>query len=186
MTLPLAVLLAVTVAWTVLSFYLSLRQSTHVRAHRANVPADFADEVTRTDHEKAADYTAARERLARFETLAEAALTLAWVFGGINILYGMVAAIIPPSLTRGVVFLILTGVVSGLVGLPFGLLRAFGIEKTFGFNRTTPLTFTLDKLKGAVIGLAVATAIPVPAATFSRFTSHNYISLSASIRGAIH
>ena len=153
MTPLLIVFVAATVTWTVLELALSLRQTRNVTAHRDSVPSDFAGTVTADEHRKAADYTAARERLGRFETLTEALLPLFWALGGIDLLYGALSQAVPPGLTRGVLFFLATGLVGTLVGLPFALARAFGIEARFGFNKVTPTLFVLDRLKGAAISL---------------------------------
>lgn len=146
---------AATLFWVVVALFLSHRQVAHVLAHRGSVPADFAEGVTLADHQKAADYTVARERLARLDTVLDALVTLAWVFGGIGALYGLIVDATPPSLTRGVIFLVATTVVRSLLGLPLDLYRVFRLEARFGFNTTTPATFLADRLKGALIGLAV-------------------------------
>ncbi len=153
--LSLAFILA-TLVWTAFALYLSRRQSAFVRDRRDKVPADFAGAFTPETHRTAADYTVARERLARWETVTEAALAIAWALGGIDALYALASALLPPSLGRGVVFLLLTGAVGTLVALPFQLVRAFRIEERFGFNRTTVRQFALDRLKAAAIGLVVA------------------------------
>ena len=126
------------------------------------MPADFVAEITPDAHRTAADYTRARERLARWETLAEALVGIVWALGGIDLLYGAIARDMPPSLWRGVVFLVATGVVGTLVALPFQLARAFRIETRFGFNTTTPLQFAVDRLKAALLTLVVA--VPLLAA----------------------
>ena len=147
---------AATLFWAALALVLSHRQVVHVMAHRGSVPSDFREGVTLADHQKAADYTVARERLARADTVLDAVVTLAWVFGGIGALYGLIAAVVPPSLTRGVIFLLATTLIRSLVGLPLDLYRVFRLEARFGFNKTTVATFLADRLKGAAIGLAVA------------------------------
>ncbi|MDX7953182.1 M48 family metallopeptidase [Lichenihabitans sp. Uapishka_5] len=147
---------AATLFWAGVALVLSHRQVVHVLAHRGNVPADFEATVTLAEHQKAADYTVARERLARLDTILDTAVTLAWVGGGIAALYGALAGAVPPSLTRGVLFFLATIVIRSLVGLPLDLYRVFRLEARFGFNQTTRGTFVADRLKGAVIGLAVA------------------------------
>jgi STE24 endopeptidase len=154
--LLLTAFIVATLAWAALALYLSGRQTAHVTAHRDHVPPDFAGSVTLADHRKAADYTVERERLARIETVLDVIVTLAWVFGGIGLLYGALAAQLPPSLGLGVAFLIATSAVRTVLGLPFEIYRAFVIEERFGFNRTTAGTFVLDHLKGWAIGLAVS------------------------------
>ena len=144
------------VLWTAASLYLSTRQIAYVEAHRATVPSDFAAEVSPEEHGKAADYTIARERLSRVETLVDLVVSLGWAVGGINLLYGALAAMIAPSLWLGCAFLIGTAVVGTLIGLPFSLFRAFRLEQKFGFNRTTPWQFAMDRLKGWAISLVIA------------------------------
>ena len=151
----LAFFVAATAAWTAASLYLSFRQAAFVRAHRDSVPADFSAAITPDEHRHAADYAIAREELARVETLVDTVVTLGWAFGGIALVYGWLAAVPMPSLLRGLTFLVATSVVSTLIGLPFGIYRAFGLEKRFGFNRTTPATFVIDRVKRLVIGAAV-------------------------------
>lgn len=42
--------------------------------------------------------------------------------------------------------------VSDLISLPFSIYSTFVIEQKFGFNKTTPATFILDKIKGYLLG----------------------------------
>ena len=143
-------------AWTVLSLYLSARQAACVRQHRDAVPAAFVGSITIEEHRKAADYTLARERLARVRAVFDLAVSLAWVLGGINILYAALASVLPPSLGLGVAFLIATFAAGSLLTLPLDAYETFVLERNFGFNRTTPLTFLTDRLKGWAIALAIS------------------------------
>jgi STE24 endopeptidase len=43
-----------------------------------------------------------------------------------------------------------------LLSLPFDIYDTFVLEQRFGFNRTTPLTFVIDRLKSSAIGLGIA------------------------------
>jgi STE24 endopeptidase len=148
--------IVVALAWAALALYLSVRQVAFVRRHRDAVPSDFAASVTVEEHRRAADYTVAREKLARVETVVELVVSLAWALGGIGLLYGMLAPIIPNSSVLGVAFLIGTAVVSTILGLPLEVYRAFVLEQAFGFNRTTVSTFMLDHLKSWMIGLVIS------------------------------
>jgi len=143
-------------AWAVLSLYLSARQAACVRQHRDAVPAAFVGSITIEEHRKAADYTLARERLARVRAVFDLAVSLAWVLGGINILYAALASVLPPSLGLGVAFLIATFAAGSLLTLPLDAYETFVLEQKFGFNRTTPLTFLADRLKGWAITLAIS------------------------------
>jgi STE24 endopeptidase len=143
-------------AWTALSLWLSARQIACVRRHRDHVPADFAAGVSLEEHRRAADYTVAREHLAGVRAVWDLAISLAWVLGGINLLYGALAAALPQSLGLGVAFLVATTGVGALLSLPLDLYGTFVLEQRFGFNRTTPLVFLADRLKSWAIGLAIA------------------------------
>ena len=146
---------AATIAWAGLSLYLSFRQTAFVHRHRDAIPADFATTITPDEHRTAADYTTARERLARKETVVDTALSLAWALGGIELVYGALTHVMAPSLSRGVTFFVVTSAVGTLIGLPFDVYRTFGLETAFGFNKTTPRTFVADRLKRAVLSFVV-------------------------------
>ncbi len=148
--------IAAAVLWTAVSLTLSTRQIAYVRRNRAVVPADFAREISAEEHAKAADYTIARERLSRVETVVDLAVSLAWVLGGIDLVYGALASLNLAPLVLSCAFLLATAAVGILVGLPFSVFRAFKLEQRFGFNRTTPLRFVADRLKGWAISLVVA------------------------------
>lgn len=138
------------------SIYLSYRQAKYVEARRETVPADFAASVPLEDHKKAANYTIEREKFGRFETMAEFALSVMWVFGGLSLVYGIIASFTPYSLTRSVVFLVAVTAIGTIFSLPFDLYKTFWLEQKYGFNHTTPATFAADRLKGWVISLTVA------------------------------
>ena len=154
----LTVFIAATLAWAALALHLSLRQTAHVLRHRDAVPADFARTISPEEHRKAADYTVERERLARVETLLGTGLTIVWSLGGIGLLYGAVSAVVAPGLLRGTAFLAATAAVGAVVDLPLAIVRKFGVEKRFGFNRTTPRLFVLDLARR----LALTAAIGLP------------------------
>lgn len=59
-----------------------------------------------------------------------------------------------PILTALVFFGILM-LASDLLTTPFSIYDTFVIEEKFGFNKTTPMTFVLDKLKGYLLGAII-------------------------------
>jgi STE24 endopeptidase len=156
MTFLLALFILVACATTAFDLVLRARQAAYVARHRDAVPPDFAHEVSLAEHQRAADYEQARLRLGSASALFGLAAALAWAIFGYDTLYGAIAALIPPGLPRSVLFLIMVGVVSSVLSLPFALLRTFGVEQRFGFNRTTPGGFALDRLKSAALSLGLA------------------------------
>ena len=51
-----------------------------------------------------------------------------------------------------IIFFAVIFLISDLLDLPFDLYGTFVIEAKFGFNKTTPKTFLLDKIKGYLLG----------------------------------
>jgi STE24 endopeptidase len=140
--------------------WLSLRQVAHVRVHREAVPPAFAGRIGLDAHHKAADYTIAKQRFARLETLADSALLLAWTLGGgLAALAAWTAGFALGPLSRDLALLVLLVAIGGLVLLPFSWWQTFVIEQRFGFNRMTLKLWIADLVKGALV--AAALGIPL-------------------------
>ncbi len=145
----------VSVAATGFGLVLGARQAAYVARHRDAVPPGFADAVSLAQHQRAADYERARLRLEAADSLFALAVALSWACFGYDALYGWAGAWIPSGLSRGVAFLVMAGALSWALDLPFAVLRTFGVEQRFGFNRTSPGAFALDRLKGATLTLGL-------------------------------
>ena len=150
---------------TLLRLWLAARQVRHVARHRESVPPAFADRITLAQHQRAADYTAARVHLGILEMLTQAAwLTILTVLGGLQFFIAA-SALLPETLDwmRPLLLLVLVSVSSALIDLPFAWWRQFRLEQRFGFNRMTPALFIADTLKNAlimmVLGLPLAAAV---------------------------
>lgn len=139
--------------------WLSLRHLRHIGAHRSAVPAEFRDAITLEAHQKAADYTIARNRLGLLESGVDVLLLLALTLGGGLMLIAQIAASqLAHPYAVGLAIFAGLGVVSSLVSTPFDLYRTFVIENRFGFNKMTWQLYLLDMLKG----LALSAAIGIP------------------------
>ncbi|MDO5687577.1 MAG: M48 family metallopeptidase [Neisseria sp.] len=139
-----------------LQLYLSWRQSRAVAAHRPRVPTDFAATVSLEEHRKAADYTLAKQRLARYDMVFQAALLLLFTLGGgLNVLAAAAQDFSGSPLTQGVVLIVLFLLVNMVLSLPFTVYRTFKLEAAFGFNRTTAATFIADQVKGLLLALLI-------------------------------
>lgn len=139
---------------TSLQLWLLQRHLTHVANHRDSVPATFTDRVTLNEHQRAADYTLAKGKLARFEILFGAALLLLWTLGGgIDLLDNYWRDAQWHHILTGLLLCFSFFFINSLLELPFSLVQTFRIEATFGFNRTTPLRFLKDRLLGALLAL---------------------------------
>jgi STE24 endopeptidase len=146
--------------------WLGSRQIAAVQAHRDEVPEPFRGQIALADQQKAADYTTARARLGRWETIAEALVKLLLTLGG-----GLAAADEVWRHTglgepwRGACVVATVLLLLQLAGLPFSLWRTFRIEARFGFNRVSPRLYLVDLVKQLL--LAVVLGGPLLLATLT-------------------
>lgn len=139
----------------VLRVYLARRQIRHVTRYRQQVPAAFSS-ITLAEHQKAADYTTTKTRLAVFNMLIDSILLL-WLTlgGGLNWLWLSAASMTSNDILRGLLLIFGVMLVSFMVGLPTSLYATFGIEARFGFNRSTPKLYVLDLLKSTLLSVLI-------------------------------
>lgn len=135
-----------------------------VAAHRPEVPAPFAAQITLAEHQRAADYTLAKGALGRIEAAVGLVVSALILFGGLARLWGLTAPLADSPILREVALVGLLSAVTGLVGTPFGYYSTFFIEEKFGFNKTTRATFWLDLVKGTV--LSAVLLLPLAALVF--------------------
>src|SRR5882724_7785252 len=144
------------VAETLTRLWLSTRQIAAVRAHRDRVPEQFAGQVGLAEQQKAADYTVARARLGRLDTVADAIVRLAFTLGGgialIDSLWSGAHLVQP---WHGTLVIGTTVLVMMVINLPFSLWSTFRVEARFGFNRMTPVLYIADLAKSLLLGVAL-------------------------------
>ncbi|HEY2417904.1 MAG TPA: M48 family metallopeptidase [Steroidobacteraceae bacterium] len=154
-SLTLLLVLAVAVG-TATRLWLANRQISTVIGHRSQVPEPFANSIAPGDHHKAADYAVARTRLGRLDTVIDAIVLLALTLGGgieaIDQLWRRAPFGEP---WHGALVILSIMLIVALIGLPLSLWSTFRLEARFGFNRTTPALFFLDRLKGLLLGLLI-------------------------------
>jgi STE24 endopeptidase len=155
------IFLAALAAATATRLWLAARQARHVRAHRDAVPDSFAGAIPLAAHQKAADYTIVKTRLAMVDVCLSALLVLALTFGGVlQWLSDAWARIAPPfGIAHGVALIVSVVALLSLAELPIAVYRTFVVEARFGFNRMTPMLFLADLARQALI--AAVLGIPL-------------------------
>jgi len=134
--------------------WLISRQIRHVRAHRALVPPAFAQAISLTAHQKAADYTIAKNHLGAVDLLIGAlVLVVLTLGGGLQALLDLWSRVFAPdSIAHGTAFIASLVVLLSLIELPATLYRTFVTEARFGFNRMTFGLFVADLARHAALG----------------------------------
>jgi STE24 endopeptidase len=144
-------------------YWLGVRHLRHIESHRAAVPPQFAGQISLESHQRAADYTCAKTRLALAAATLEIALALLLTFGGgLEWLHQASASLFAEGIARGLTLIVLTVMVMTVAELPFSLYRTFRVEARFGFNKMTPALFWKDFFKGLLVGAALG--LPLAAA----------------------
>ncbi len=133
--------------------YLDMRNKKHILINRKAVPEMFSATIEIEDHQKAASYSIAKIKEGEFFNIVDMGVLLAWTLGGgLNYLDQVARSFEFSAIWTGVVFFLLFGFVSTLIGLPQSIYHTFVLEEKFGFNKTTVKTFILDMIKGLILG----------------------------------
>jgi len=138
--------------------WLATRHIRYVHTHRNSVPENFSSQVNLDSHQKAADYTCAKTRLNYVNILLDTVLLLILTLGGgLNALNAFWSNWFGDPLSHGMILILGTVLLMGLVEIPITYYRTFVIEKKFGFNKMTRTMFFVDLIKqgllGALLGL---------------------------------
>ncbi len=141
---------------TAIEIWLSLRQGDYVNRHRDRVPDAFKEQISLQNHHKAADYTIAKGKLGRVESILGLILLLFWTLGGgLAWLSGFWQDFQWPVMVTGIVFILSFFIISSLLELPLSWYKTFVLEQGFGFNRTTPAVFFSDMVKQFALMLVI-------------------------------
>lgn len=142
----------------------------NLRALEPEVPAEMAQHYDAETYRRSQEYTRVRTRFGLVTSTFDLALLLAfWWLGGFEWLDERARSLGFGVVATGVIYVAALALGSQLVGLPFDIWSTFVIEERFGFNRTSPRTFVLDRLKGLLISAVLG--IPLLAAIFAFFAS---------------
>jgi STE24 endopeptidase len=160
LTSPLAfsLLFALALLASVLTrLWLASRQMRHVARHRSAVPQQFAERISLSAHQRAADYTLARVRLGMIDVLVGAAVLLGFtLLGGIEWLSDLWRAWLPTHpFWRQVLLVASVAALASIIELPISWYRQFVLEKRFGFSRMTQRLFFTDLLRGLAVSMAL-------------------------------
>ena len=135
---------------------------------RPEIPPEMEGVYDRQAYGRSQEYARATARagLAR-QWVDLAALCAFWFAGGFRALDELARAWGGGPVLSGLLIVGALLLLSAVLSLPFSVHATFFLEERFGFNRTTPRTFVLDRLKG--LALALALGGPLLAAVLAIF-----------------
>ena len=155
---PLLWLVAVLMALRLAAeLILSALNRKEVRRHADTPPPAVTAIMDRATHDKSVAYTLDKSRFGMVTGVFDALVLAAVLFGGV--LPPLFAAVSawggPGAVWDDALFILLAGLLLGLPALPFEWWEQFRIEQRHGFNKSTQALWWMDRLKGAVLTLAI-------------------------------
>jgi STE24 endopeptidase len=140
----------------------------NLKALKLELPVVLEGIYKPEEYRNSQEYTRTTMYFAFVESTFSLALLLTfWFTGGFNFLDVVVRSWGFTSIVNGLLYIALLLLAYSLLILPFSIYATFVIEERFGFNRTTPRTFVLDRVKGLV--LAVLLGLPLLAGILAFF-----------------
>lgn len=120
------------------------------------LPGELEGIYDQENYSKSQKYLKANHRFSQLIESFNFLLVLGMlVFGGFAFLDNLVRQFTVNPILMTLLFFGIIGIIADLLGTPFAIYSTFVIEERFGFNKTTPKTFILDKLKGWLLGIIV-------------------------------
>jgi len=153
---PDAVLVALLVALLADAGLTWVARALQLRHQPARPPAELADVLDTDTYARGRAYAAATARVGLVEASVVLGLWLGLLASGaLGAAHAWVVAWAGGGWWSAMAFLGGVALAFDLVGLPFEVVRTFGVEARFGFNATTVATFVRDRLTGYALAIVL-------------------------------
>jgi STE24 endopeptidase len=150
-------LIVITIAGFVFDQWISYLNTTTRSNNLPDALKGFYDEAT---YSKQQDYESVNYRFGLLSDGISFLVILLMLFlGGFAWLDTFVMDITTSAILQAILFFGILVFASDLLSIPLDVYHTFVIEERFGFNKTTPLTYVFDKLKGWLLGAVIGGAI---------------------------
>jgi len=153
--------LSLLITASIIRIWLGRRHINHVQQHRSQVPTAFNASISLDAHQKAADYTMDKTKLAMTEASTQVLLLIVLTLGGgLQIIDDSWRQILPSQeIIRGALVICSALLLSSLIELPFDYYKNFVVDAKFGFNKMTISMFFKDLVKHSLVGVALGAPI---------------------------
>ena len=141
----------------------------------APIPDELEDVYDKEKYQKSMAYKKVNYRFAILTGTFSLVLILLMLFyGGFAFADNLVRGVTQHPILVALLFFGLLMFASDLINTPFSLYDTFVIEERFGFNKTTPKTFVLDKIKSWMLGIIIGGSILAAIVWFYTLTGKNF------------
>jgi STE24 endopeptidase len=121
-----------------------------------DLPEEVRDIYEEEKYRKSIRYTRATTRFGMITSTFNFILSFSLIVGGFFGWFdGLLREWISGEVYLAMAFFAILFLLSDLINTPFQVYGTFVLEERFGFNKTTPSTFVLDKLKGYVLAVLI-------------------------------
>ena len=145
----------------------------NLKSMRSEPPPALEGVYKLEDYRKSQEYSRTNTRFDFVTSTFSLVILLSfWFAGGFNYLDHIVRSWGFVPILNGLFYIGILLIGYSSITLPFSIYRTFVIEERFGFNRTTPRTFLIDRIKG--IGLAALLGAPLLSSILALFEYTGY------------
>ncbi len=126
----------------------------NAKNRKSKLPVELQDIYDEEKYQKSIAYDKENSKFELISSFLNFILILCMLFlAGFAFVDQLAGEFTINSIYKALVFFLILGLASDFIHLPFSIYDTFVIEEKFGFNKTTPKTFVLDKLKGWLLSL---------------------------------
>ena len=149
------------VAALLLDFFLfTLSKVLDLKNLTTKLPEEFDDYYSQEEYARSQKYLRENTQFSFFASTFDLVLILLVIFLGLfNVIDLLVLRFGFSSTITGLVFFGVLFLIQDIISTPLSIYRTFVIEEKFGFNKTTPRTFVLDKIKSYFLITLLGTLI---------------------------
>ena len=120
---------------------------------RDPIPDELNDVYNAEEYEKSQNYKIEKNKLSQYTSwISFIGLVLVLIFEGFAFVDEIARDLVSHPILVAFVFFGILMLASEIISTPFSYYATFVIEERFGFNKMTPKTFWIDKLKGLILG----------------------------------
>ena len=136
----------------------------NIKTFPSTAPQELNGMMDQEKLEKARSYLHVNSRFDILKsTFSLTVLLCFWFLHGFPFLDNLARSFSENEIVSGIIFLAVLFIGQNLISIPFDWHETFGIEEKFGFNKSTPKTFIVDRIKGlflaSIIGLPIIAGI---------------------------
>jgi STE24 endopeptidase len=128
----------------------------NVQAISPKIPNGFEEFYDKDKYAKSQKYLKTNTQFALIRSTFDLIVILLVILGGyFEVFDQFVRSFGYSSVISGLIFFGFIFIIQDILSLPFSLYAIFSIEEKFGFNKTTPKTFIMDKVKSYIITIVL-------------------------------